>query len=200
MQNLQNNILLPKNYLSYSQMTVWMSSKERYRKEYFENGKKLDTKYLRFGKSFASDREYNRPVEKGHFTEYEIKENILGVPILSKLDFYDGNINVFEDDKTGKIPWTQSKVQKHEQLVFYAAALKAKHGKIPKYCLLNWFETKESPKVKSGLINESKISFTGKLIIFRRNFDPREIERMEKMILKVAIEISNAYKDFISEV
>ena len=47
---MENKILLPKNYLSWS---CWRSSPGRFRREYFECGHKLDTRYLRFGKGIA---------------------------------------------------------------------------------------------------------------------------------------------------
>ena len=47
-------ILLPKGYLSWTQISCWLSNKNRYRREYFETGRKLDTKYLQYGKSIAT--------------------------------------------------------------------------------------------------------------------------------------------------
>lgn len=48
-----SKIVLPKTYLSWSQMEIWEKNPERYKREYFENAKKLDTKYLQFGKGIA---------------------------------------------------------------------------------------------------------------------------------------------------
>lgn len=46
-------LILPKGYLSWSQMYCWINNKARYITEYFEDGKKLDTRYLRFGSQFS---------------------------------------------------------------------------------------------------------------------------------------------------
>lgn len=46
-------LILPKGYLSWSQMSCWMTNKARYIKEYFEDGDRLDTRYLRFGSKFS---------------------------------------------------------------------------------------------------------------------------------------------------
>jgi len=56
---IDNNeiILLPKGYLSWSQCEIWEKSPERYKKEYFTDGSKLDTDALRFGKFIASSIE-----------------------------------------------------------------------------------------------------------------------------------------------
>lgn len=195
-------------------MTTWLSNKARYRQEYFENGDKLNTPYLAFGKNIAELIEsgqhkellpdlvvYDKP-------EYEIRCEIAGVPVLSYLDSYDPYENVFIEMKTGKIPWTQSRVQKHEQLPFYATALKWSVGKIPEYCDLTWIQTKDIVKKQtwedeeSGLHNEVRnvIEVTGRLKSFRRTFDEREIARMEQLIIRTAEEISEAYIKFLKEI
>jgi hypothetical protein len=135
-------------------------------------------------------------------TEFEIRTQVLGVPILSYIDNYDSKNNVFREVKTGKIPWTQSKVIKHGQLVFYATALKHSCGKIPEYCDLDWLETKEE-SIDAGDFwreNEKIVQVTGKIKSFHREFDEREIEKMEELIVKSAEEISEAYQEFLREI
>jgi len=201
-------LLLPKPHLSWSQMTCWISNPTRYRKEYFECGDKLDTKYLRFGKGIA------KLVEDGLHTEllpdlevydkpeFEIKTEVNGVPILSYLDTYDSKNNVFREYKTGKIPWTMQRVQKHDQLVFYATALKWSNGKMPYECHLDWIETKVGSLDVDDFWREKEdlIQVTGRIKSFCREFDEREIERMENLIVKVATEISDAYREFLAEI
>ena len=46
-------LILPKGYLSWSQMDRWCKSPAQYIKEYFEDGAKLDTRYTRFGSRFS---------------------------------------------------------------------------------------------------------------------------------------------------
>jgi len=180
---------------------MWKKNPDRYKREYFENADKLDTKYLRFGKESAERRE-NRELAIGEFTEYEIKVSMLGVPILSKVDFYDSINHIFEEDKTGKVPWTQAKVQKHEQLPFYAMALKHQTGVMPHKCTLVWIETAEVSDETEPFWAEvdKQVRETGKVVKFERYFDPREIERLEQDVLQVANEISDAYTKWISEI
>jgi len=205
---MENKILLPKTYLSWSAMSCWESSPARFRREYFECGHKLDTRYLRFGKGIAE------MIENGTYkellpelivypeNEFEIKTKVLGIPILSYLDDYDPETNLFREKKTGKIPWTQAKVIKHGQLIFYATALKHSNGNMPEYCDLDWIETKD------GVIevddfwreNEKTVQVTGRIQSFHREFDEREIEKMEERIVKAANEISEAYKLFLKEI
>jgi hypothetical protein len=208
-QTPKNKLILPKPHLSWSQLSCWLSNPTRYRKEYFECGDKLDTKYLRFGKGVAD------LVEKGlhkelipdlvvyDTPEFEIKTEVCGVPILSYIDSYDSKTNNFMEFKTGKIPWTKARVVKLGQLVFYATALKHSCGKIPEYCDLQWIETKEHSDERVTDFwreNEKEINVTGKVVSFHRPFDEREIEKMENLIVKVATEISEAYQAFLKEI
>ena len=200
--------ILPKGYLSYSAMTCWMTNQMRFRREYFEHGDKLDTKYLRFGKGIA------KMIEEGkhktllpdlivyEFPEFEIQCNVKGVEILSFIDNYDPKLNVFREIKTGKHAWTLSKVQRHEQLLFYATALKHSVGKMPEYAHLDWIETKDEKKIPDDFWREGEgeINVTGKIVSFKREFDEREIDRMSDLIVRCANEISIAYKKFIEEI
>ena len=204
----KNNLILPRPHISWSSMSCWNSSPARFRREYFECGKKLDTKYLRFGKDIAG------LIEKGKHKEllpnlivcdvreHEIRVDVCGIPILSYLDDYDPVNNVFREKKTGKVPWTMAKVIKHGQLVFYATALKHSTGKMPEYCDLDWIETKEGSIEVDDFWreNEKMVQITGRIESFHRKFDVREITKMEKLIVKSADEISKAYINFLKEI
>jgi hypothetical protein len=73
---------------------------------------------------------------------------------------------------------------------------------MPEYCDLDWIETKD------GVIevddfwreNEKTVQVTGRIQSFHREFDEREIEKMEERIVKAANEISEAYKLFLKEI
>jgi len=201
-------MILPKPHLSWTQLSCWLSNPNRYKKEYFENGQKLDTKFLRFGKNIATlieegkHKELLPDLETYNTPEHQINISVRGVvPCLAFLDTYDSDRNVFREFKTGKIPWTKAKVQKHDQLVFYATMLKWSTGKMPEYCDLDWIETRESKEETVDFWRESNkiIDVTGRIISFHREFDEREIDRMENLIIKTAFEISDAYQDYLSE-
>lgn len=205
---METKLILPKKHLSWSQLSCWLSNPVRYRKEYFEAGEKLDTKYLRFGKGVAElvekglHKELIPDLEVYENPEWEIKTIVKGVPILSYLDSYDSKNNVFYEFKTGKIPWTQAKVVKHGQLVFYAVALKHSTGKMPAYCDLQWIQTRDGKTEGTDFWREGEeiINVTGYVKSFHREFDEREIDKMEDLIVKSATEISNAYKNFLKEI
>ena len=206
---MENKIILPKTYLSWSAMNCWESSPGRFRREYFEAGKKLDTKYLRFGKGIAEMIESGKHKELlpelivYPVSEHEIRTEICGVPILSFIDDYDPENNVFREKKTGKIPWTMAKVIKHGQLLFYATALKHSTGKMPEYCDLDWIQTRDTVDDEIDdfwKTKEKTVKVTGVIKVFHREFDEREIEKMEERIVKAANEISDAYKEFLKEI
>lgn len=188
------DLLLPTGYLSYSQYKCWKTSKKRYIEEYFKGGKKLDTKYLRFGKDYK------------HTFSYDVQEPLLnpevcGVPTLGYIDdFQTISPYCFNEFKTGKIAWTEKKVQQHEQLPWYAMQIKWQYGAMPPFCDLIWIETVENLKGTFWDRADKAVKATGKIVPFRRDFDEREVERLEKDVVKVALEISNAYKAFIQEI
>jgi hypothetical protein len=53
MNQRHENLILPKGYLSWSQKDCWDGNPARYAKEYFDDGPRLDTMYLRFGGQFS---------------------------------------------------------------------------------------------------------------------------------------------------
>lgn len=214
-------LILPRQHISWTQLSCWMSNPKRYRKEYFESGEKLDTKFLRFGKMIAKLIEEGKhktllpDLETYDTPEHKIECKVGHiVPCLSFLDTYNKTAtpsvpeNVFREFKTGKRdpkgkdPWTKSKVQSHDQLVFYATMLKWSTGKMPEYCDLDWIETTENSGEAIDFWRESGkiITVTGRVVSFHREFDEREIERMEQLIIKVAWEISDAYQAYLSEI
>ncbi len=131
-----------------------------------------------------------------------MRVEVMGVPLLGFLDGYNPSENIFGEYKTGKHPWDQTRVQKHDQLTLYATMLKTLVGKMPEYCDLHWIETKEGTKEVEDFwrTNEKEINVTGKIMTFRREFDEREIDRMEFIVQKAAEEISEAYQEFIKEI
>lgn len=237
-------LILPKGYLSWSQMYCWTTNPKRYVKEYFEDLDKLDTPYLRFGSNFSKmvedlgeimvripDRnmaidelakeypmdEYMQSVlqelDIEGISEFQIGNSgkpgdmtprclVRGeVPILAFLDKYVVLQNGIGEYKTGLQPWTMVRVQKHEQLPYYGVGLKWSGKPIPEYAGLHWIETKETHAEKVDFWNDGVkiIRATGRIKTFHREFDPREFERMEELIIRVAWEISDAYQEHLSQ-
>jgi hypothetical protein len=201
------NLLLPKKYLSSSQIELWKKNPERYKSEYFLKGQKLKTRYLEFGSSIHKmiENKEHEEVLPGIPTypqsELRLTCEIKGVPVLMYIDGNDPQNNEFGDYKTGKTPWTQTKLQKSDQMLLYATGIRKINGKKPDRCGLHWIETFDEGGSSSGFFRDDKrVNITGKHVTLYRQFDDRELDRMEEEVLKVALEISEAYKEFINEI
>lgn len=236
-------LILPKGYLSWSQMSCWMTNPARYVKEYFEAGDKLDTRYLRFGSLFSKmveelgeimKRIPNRQLAIIELAkEYPMDENMQSVlmeleidgvseyqignsgrpedtnpvckvrgivPILAFLDKYV--MKNIREYKTGLGAWTMARVQKHDQLPFYGVGLKWSGQPLPTHADLDWIPTEEieTERVDFWRDGEKIIKAKGLIKTFHREFDEREFERMEDLIIRVAWEISDAYQNHLEQI
>ncbi len=243
MESRYPTLILPKGYISHSQLVCWTTNKPRYIREYFEDGAKLKTRYLDFGSKFSKmvERlgEIMATIPNRQFAiielkkEYPMDENMEAVlmeldidgtseyqignsgkkddtnpvckvrgivPILAYLDKYrpDGSIGEY---KTGLQEWTMARVQKHDQLIMYGVGLKFSGKPLPEYADLHWIETRETQQESTDFWREGDkvIAATGKIKSFHREFDEREYDRMEEVIIRVAWEISDAYQDHLGQ-
>ena len=179
-----------KDYISYSQYTLFRSSPGQYKKIYID-GRKLHTKYLSFGSMIAEALESGEaqtkkirktldslpPVDE---REKEIRADFSGIPLLGKLDGFTRKGPRVDEYKTGKIPWNQSKVDKFEQLTFYAILVSLKYeipiGDIKIF--LHWIETYED--------TDGHIYMTGRVF-------PFETRRTTKDILNFYPKVKKAW-------
>lgn len=200
-------LVLPRAYLSYSQMDLWQKSREQYRLRYYLNGPSFESRETIFGKRFAKmmEDELQHPVAdlvpRGDKTEYKILETILGVPVLGYLDGFNSNTLSILEYKTGKECWTNLRVAKHDQLVIYSLLVKKKHKKVNPVVSLVWVQTKEvahSYNIAGVTFSaNSCIDFTGYVQTFKRRIVQWERDKMKKKIRKVAEEISEDYQKFL---
>lgn len=205
-------LILPKPYLSFSQYSSWLYSKDQYRSRYYENIPSVETREIIFGKKIAEMLEkktHEYPilakVKQGSHNEYEIKTKINGVPILAYLDSCTPKTGKIYEYKTGHKEWNQERVDNHDQLPFYAAALKSKHGKYNPLVDLFWLPTFIVPKkeIIDGIEFESKdshdaeVKLTGELHVFKRKLSKIDVAQIEYNIQKVAKEISEDYESYL---
>ena len=197
-------MLLPRGYLSHSAITCFKTNKARFVKEYLEGGKKLHTKYMDLGKTIAKmiEQDKHHDILPGlpvyELREHEIRVEIAGVPILCYLDDCKADYSSFRDKKSGLKPWSQTKAQKSEQLLLYATAIRAKYGVTPKTAYIDWLETTMSEEeCTGGLCRDPQVLLTGRYESYERRFDIRELDRMEKEIAKVAVEIEKFYGNWL---
>jgi hypothetical protein len=150
-----------KERLSYSQFSTYLSGENAYIKRYFE-GVRLENKYLSFGSMIAEGLEFREAPTRNkdiliarklipcpQYREKEINADFGSVPLTGKMDgFWDKEQFLIEEYKTGKggkNAWTQSKVDKHFQLIFYVIMISKIYGIPPEKIRvrLYWLETYE---------------------------------------------------------
>ena len=182
-----------KKYLSYSQFNTFLSSPKRYKKMYID-GIRLSSKYLSFGSKIATaletreksdDPDIIKALELIPDVQEKEKEFLVdfeGIPLSGKLDgfeFIDGVYHI-EEDKTGKNPWTQSKVDNAKQITFYVIFLWKTYGVKPEdiKVKLRWLETFEDV--------DGSIHLTGRVEVF-------ETQRTMKDILNIYPDIKKAW-------
>ncbi len=151
-------IQLPLDCLSYSQVSVWLSSPERYKKLYFnDHGNNFMNSAMVYGKSVADALENEeetgdlltdmaieqlvkydtRDVEM--VGEYKTKYGWL--KIVSHPDMFCSKTKALREIKTGMVKWTQKRADNWFQIKFYAMLIYIVHGVVPPHTFLDWIET-----------------------------------------------------------
>lgn len=192
---------LPKGYLSPSQITKWKSSKEAYRREYYEGEKLvLNSPEVLFGKKFADRLESGIPtddptmeliahiIDKEEVMEYELTYYTpKGVKVYGKLDSARSDLSRVLEYKTSKLKWSQSKVDNLLQTRVYGAGVYLLTKKIPNVTLIH----AETQKINN------EVSFTGTPPTpYHANIGTVEILDTIRLIEKVAREISDDYTNY----
>lgn len=198
-------LLLPKGYLSWSALNLFETSEKKYIEKYFfGQDDNRGNEFMSFGKKFALAKETGdckgdpmiefamNAVPSYQFAEYNLKAelvtpygkiNLLAIPD----SFSEIDIQILEY-KTGKIPWTQSKVQKHGQLHFYAVSTKAKFEVNPQQHLW-WIET----AMIAGAVRP-----TGRIETFPFRASDQELKEMEQRIIRACLRIDKLYRQHLS--
>ena len=192
-----------KKYLSYSAIQKWLKSKEEYRDVYYKGQPYRETEYTIFGSRMHQMIEDGELAVKDHpFPQYtsemRMYEHIRGVPVLGYIDLIDEETLRLSDTKTGIMKpdgsprWTQSDVQKLDQLPFYQLLVAKKYGKVSQYCGLIWLVT-EFKETKKGIGSTRELILTGEQHVFKRRTAKWERERMADLIEKTAHQITKDY-------
>lgn len=200
-------------YLSWSQYDLYRRNPEQYAKQYFLGEKGVDTQYTRYGSKIAKLIEDGKvhdvlpDLTVYHICEHKLYTDIDGYPLLGYIDSYDPETNTFREYKTGKVPWNILKVYKHGQLLFYAIMLRRITGNMPTHCHLDWIDTKDDtteittsevfPGFSTG--GEEYVNITGRITSFKREFDERELDKMEREIMEVIEKIKQDYQKYDRE-
>jgi hypothetical protein len=203
-------ISLPRHHLSYSQCSLWLSDKERYRAQYFDGRTDLNfsNSGQSYGKTVADALEAGR--ETGDLLtdaamlllpKYDVADQPIEVDVktkrgwlnlIAKPDTFNSITKEFVEFKTGKgkNPWTPAKAQSHFQMWYYAVVIWQKYGVMLPDAKLAWIETEDTLE---------GIKPTGHVETFTVVFTPVELMQTLAKIVKIAHEIEEAWASHITK-
>ena len=149
----------PREYISWSQLSLWERDPEEYRRVYVEGQEQFVSDAMILGKQLAEAMEDDIVsdipiIEQGrmflpHYEnrEFEIRVNLRvgkhDIPLFGKLDGYEKKDRIIGEIKTGATKWTQRMVDQHGQLTFYALLVYLRFKKMPSSIRLHWLNTDE---------------------------------------------------------
>lgn len=181
--------ILPKGYLSWSQIDTWLTSKKKYIDQYVYGKPRFETKEMKFGQYFARGVETGDSndesiknilpfVPKLTYKEHELKVTVNDIPLDIVFDSVDSG--VFYEYKTGKTPWDRERAENHKQLDFYTLGYYEEFGHFPK-CMLVWLPTEDV---------DGAIRLTGDIHMFPVEKTMEDINEMTEITETVAREIT----------
>lgn len=185
MKKNNQQIKLPRPYLSWSQMNLWEQNPELYKEVYIYGRENYPSEYLELGKEMAEALEKGKsknPIIKHLLiflpkypkVEYEIKAKLGDIPLLGRFDGYNPRKKIIGEFKTG-VKWTQGMADKSDQLTFYALLIWLKYKKLPNEILLHWVKTENK---------DGELKLTGDIKTFRTKRSLSEILRFSARIKK----------------
>jgi hypothetical protein len=207
---------LPRNYLSYSAISLWYSDREGFRMKYYEGIEPPGTDYTIYGSEIHKKIERGELAVKDHprekyKSEVRVEAEVDGIPVLGYLDLFNPKTKAVSDIKTGiprpdgKPRWTQSEVQKLDQLPFYHLIVREHYGKVQKTAKLIWLVTEWEEYCDTvefdGMVLPSdtkrRLNLTGEQHVFSRKIDEWELDRQREKLKRAAKEISDDYQWYL---
>lgn len=201
-------IQLPTDCLSYSQVSLWLSSPERYKEIFFEHNDsaRFMNEGMAYGKVVADALENDEEtgdlltdmaislLEKYDIRDQEM-EGVLptkdgDIRIVSHPDTMDSKTFALGEYKTGKVKWTQKKADNWFQLKFYAMLIYIVHKKVPPRVFLQWIETFKDPI-------DDKVKPTGHVETFEVKISMSDIINTMATVSRVAKEIESAWLTYV---
>jgi hypothetical protein len=197
-------MLLPKPYISVSQINLWYSDRQKYINRYFLNIPEETSIYMDFGKQFATSTETFikdgiidnnlphfylekiRPM-KGLEAEKEISLSINDIQVKGFIDAWDVHNNKVIDFKTSGKPWTIDTLKTSLQMKVYSLAMFVNGDQIPE-SQINWLGTRR---------NKNGLEFTGESYELNHTFEMDELLKAIVLIEQTCKEISEVYKSFL---
>lgn len=194
---------LPKEYLSWSQLNLWLKNKGQYREQYYFGKKIYDTPEMMYGREIAEALEHDDAglshIPRYAKPEHKLKVELDGIPLIGYLDSYDPKAHAFYEYKTSHTgSWNALTVRKHDQLTMYSLMIEMQHGRVRNLCHLVELTTQWKQKSVTfdgiELLGDSReLELTGAFQLFPRKIEKWERNRMREIIKKVAKEIEEDY-------
>ena len=159
--------LMPRKYLSFSQMVLFQRNKELYKEVYFFNKKLPTSRPMAFGSQMAGALEDDKLtgnatldlmmvklpkfsiMDKEFLTEF--KHGKETIKILAKPDTMKKDCSAFKEYKTSMRKWTQKMADDSDQITFYATAM--------------WLRTKKIPQDIELVVIGTKAQLDGKIAV-----------------------------------
>lgn len=200
---MKKKLLNPRGYLSWTQIDMWLRSPDRYVRRYMHGEEERANSAMEFGKRTSDALESG--AETGDLLldtvvkllpHYEKREHEIRVPfetpdgtvdLLGKLDTFGMKQGPrFREYKTGRVPWTQTKANKHRQLHHYDALIYLKHRKLATEVWLDWAETEWR--------EDGELGFTGKMLAFHVELGMKDVLEYLSIAARAAREIDQRYR------
>jgi len=190
-----------REHFSWSQYDLWHRSKREYWKRYslgaeqksnrfFDKGKELAT-FIETGEVISSGNDgflklVAEQVPKLDIPEQELRFSVVlntgeDKEILCFVDSGAEDGTEFLEYKTGKIPWTQERVDKHDQMLFYALGYFLNGCRAVPKAKLVWVETMDT--------KEDGLLYTGKVECFERKITTDDLADFHKRVVDTIEEI-----------
>jgi hypothetical protein len=196
----KKKLLNPRGYLSWTQVDMWLRSPVTYARRYFDNEAGFENDAMRFGKVTSDALEHDRAngddimqAVISLLPAYDKPENEIKAPLdtpygevimLGKLDTWKPL--AFREYKTGIVPWTQGKAEKHKQILHYATLMFLTEKVVPK-AHLDWIQTRRNE-------DTGEIEFTGHIQAFEVKVTLQMIVQYMALVSRVAKEIDTEYR------
>lgn len=187
----------PRPYLSYSQLRLWENDPNEYIRQYLRGEKKQTNGAMDFGSwihSALENQNHLNDPELEHllmvmpaytFREREIAGTLGGVLVFGKVDGFEEEPVVIGEYKTGA-KWTQSRVDKDDQLTFYSGIVYSESKSIPEI-RLHWIPTSRDCF--------GRFSISGEVVTFTTVRTLTDILRLSARITKAWREIAESMSE-----
>jgi len=201
--------MLPRKYLSYSAWILWNQNKQAFRDQYYSGEfKKFSSPETDFGSKIADMIEAGDPsvdfIPRYSFPEFKLEVPFEETLLHGRIDSFCPETFSFMDHKTGRVKWTDKKVSKLKQLVFYSLLCQMLFGKVNDTAKLVWIETElnDEPLMYKGRIlsRKKEVRMTGNLEVFERVITQEERDKMKEQLIKDIRDIKEDYIKWITSV